>query len=875
MVRRLFLKLFRHRRLQLDLEAELTFHEEMSRTHDNHIRLGNQMTVKEQAFDLLRFNLMENLWRDLVYAARGLRRSPVLLLCALLSVGLGTGANTAMFQLLDAVRLRPLPVEKPEQLAAVRIIGGNGGMGVNPGEYPELTRPIWEEVQRDQTAFSGMFAWTADQVNIGQGSGLHRVKALWVSGDFFRVLGINPLQGRLISQEDVGSCPESSAVVSYAYWQGAMGNRALDGSSTLLIDGARKQIIGITPPTFVGLSVGDRFDIMLPLCRPKELRRDVFDIAVMGRLRPGWTVQRASAQLAAISPGVFEATAPAGRDSRTVATYKNFKLGAFSAADGVSLLREQYSSTLWLLLTITGLVLLIACANLANLLLARASTRDREMAVRLALGASRGRLVGQLFAEGILLAFAGAGLGICLAQILSRVLVWALSTEGNSVVLPLATDWRVLTFTVAVSALTSIVFAMLPARRAVMTQPITAMKSAGRGMTGTHQRFLIQRSLVVLQIATSLVLLVGAVLFIRSFRNLITLNPGMREADITVAFVAFNRAHVDANHYKSFQLQVLQSVRSIPGVLNAASTTNVPLVGGSWEHTIHIGSTEGLSKFTWVSPGYFDTMGIPLIMGRDFNANDSAGSQRVAIVNRTFVRRYLGSVNPVGQTLRTEPEPDYASTLYQIVGVIPDTKYSDIRGETPPMAFAPATQYPNPEPFLALVIHSKLPESQTASVVKRSLTRDYPDVVVTAGGFQSWIRDNLIREKVLAMLSGIFGVLAALLAMVGLYGVVSYLVVSRRAEIGIRMALGAARWRVIGMIMKDAWWLLIIGACAGMVLTLIAGRTASTLLFGLKPYDPVTLLGATMLLGLVSIFASFVPARRASKLDPMSALRYE
>ncbi len=874
-MRRFFLKIFRRRRLSQDLEAELTFHQEMSRAHDNPIRLGNQLNVKEQALDLWRFNLMENFWRDLVYAARGLRRNPVLLLCALLSVGLGTGANTAMFQLLDAVRLRPLPVPKPEQLAVVRIIGGNGGMGLNPGEYPELTRPIWEELQRRQTAFSGMFAWGADQVNTGGGNNLRRIKAMTVTGDFFPVLGVSPWQGRLLSRDDEGPCPNSTAVVSYAFWQGAMGSRPLNSSTAVLIDGVRKQIVGVVPPEFSGLSIGDRFDLIQPFCRPKELRRDVFDIVVMGRLRPGWTLQRASAQLATISPGIFEITVPPGRDSRTSANYKQFRLGAFSASAGVSLLREQYSSALWLLLAVTGLVLLIACVNLANLLLARASTRDKEMSVRLALGASHSRLIGQLFAEGILLAIAGAGLGISLAQVLSRMLVWALSTEGNSVVLPLATDWRVLAFTGTVSALTAVVFAILPARRAVMTQPITAMKAAGRGMTGRHQRFLIQRSLVVLQIAISLVLLVAAVLFIRSFRNLITFNPGMREAKITVAFVAFDKAHVDSAHYKEFETRVIESVRSVPGVMNAASTTNVPLIGGSWEHNVHVGSKEGLSKFTWVSPGYFDTMGIPLIMGRKFNPNDSAGSQHVVIVNRTFVRRYLGGLSPIGRSLRTDPEPDYPSTLYQIVGVIPDTKYDDIRGESPPMAFAPGSQYPDPGPFLALVIHSKLEDSLAAAVIKQSLARDYPDVVVTTGAFQSWIRDNLIRERVLAMLSGIFGMLAALLAMVGLYGVVSHLVVSRRAEIGVRMALGAARWQVIGMIMKDAWQLLIIGACMGIVLALIGGRATGSLLFGLKPYDPLTLVASTMLLCLVSLSASFIPARRASKLDPMLALRYE
>lgn len=873
-MRGFFLKLLRRRSLHNDLEAELAFHREMSGPDQDRIPLGNTTAIKENALDLWRFNLIENIWRDLIYAARGLRRSPALLACALLSLGLGIGANTAIFQLLDALRLRSLPVQKPQELAAVRIVGGNGGMGVNPGQYPELTRPIWQEIENRQQAFSGVFAWTADEVNVGQGSALRSAKAIWVSGNFFRVLGVRPWRGRLISPDDEGACPESSAVVSYAYWQGAMAEQ-LGNGGTLLVDGTRKQVIGVTPPDFFGLSVGERFDIALPLCRPKELRRDVFDIALIGRLRPGLSLERASAQLQALSPGIFEATTPTARSAKSIETYKRFRLAAFPASAGVSLLRQQYDSSLWLLLAITGLVLLIACANLANLLLARASTRDREMAVRLALGASRSRLLRQLFAEGALLAGIGAILGLGLAQVLSRLVVWALSTEGNSVSLPLTTDWRVLLFTAAVSTLTCIVFGVVPAQRALGAEPVNAMKAGGRSMTGSRQRFLMQRVLVVMQIAISLVLLVAALLFVRSFRKLIAFDPGMREANITVAILAFQQSHITPEHYKDFQRQLLEDVRSVRGVLSAATTTNIPLVGGSWEHGIHIGSLEGTSKFTWVSPGYFGTMKIPLVMGRDLNRADTDGSQRVAVVNETFVRRFLGNTNPIGKTLRTEQEPNYPSTVYQIVGVIPDTKYNNLRDVTPPMTFAPASQFPVAGPWTVMLIYSKADPAAVVSIVKRSMARKHPGVVTVAGNFQTWIRDGMVRERVVAMLSGFFGLVAALLAMVGLYGVVSYLVVNRRSEIGIRMALGARREQVVGMVMKDAWSLLVIGIVSGIVLSLIAGRGAALLLFGLKPYDPLTLVAASLLLAAIAASASFVPARRASKVDPMIALRYE
>lgn len=420
-----------------DLDAELAFHRRMSAEHGNSIGLGNASVIKEQAYDIWRFNAVENIWRDLIYAVRGLRASPGLVISALLSLGLGIGANTAIFQLLDAVRMKTLPVLNPQELVEVQIAGGNGGMGINTGEYPELTQPIWEELRTRSNAFSGIFAWAADRMNVGEGSRLKNVRAIFVSGDFFRVLGVRPWRGRLISPGDDGPCPANVAVVSDSFWQNAMGGGPL-GRTWI---SRTSDVVGVTPPNFFGLSVGDPFDIVLPLCRPDRMQRDLFNIAVMGRLRPGWTVQQASEELQSLSRGIFEATAPEDSSPRAIEAFKKFKLTAVSAAHGVSVLREEYNSSLWLLLAITGLVLLIACANLANLLLARASTRDREFAVRLALGASARRLLQQLLIEGGLVAAAGAAFGIVLAPFLTRILIWSLSSEGNAVDLPVGPDW--------------------------------------------------------------------------------------------------------------------------------------------------------------------------------------------------------------------------------------------------------------------------------------------------------------------------------------------------------------------------------------------------------------------------------------------------
>jgi predicted permease len=508
-------------------------------------------------------------------------------------------------------------------------------------------------------------------------------------------------------------------------------------------------------------------------------------------------------------------------------------------------------------------------------MLARASVREREIAVRTALGASRGRLFRQLLAESALLAVLGGVVGVALAQVLSRVLIWSLSTASGSVSLPLASDWRVLAFAAVAGGLTCVVFGALPAIRGTRVAPATAMKAGGRGMSAGRDRLFLQRFMVVTQIAVSLVLLVGALLFVRSFQNLMTFDPGMRQGGIVVGFFGFHQSQVPRERFGDFQRDLLEEVRGVSGVLEAATTTNVPLWGGSWSHGITVGAKEGGSQFTWVSPGYFRTMGIALLRGRDFAGNDTATSTRVAVVNQAFVRELLGGADPIGRTLRTHPEPNYPATEYEIVGVVPDTRYNDLRGEMPPQVFAPAAQFPALGPWAALMIHVDVAPEAAIAAVRRRVAEAHPEIVMEFTAFQARVRDGLVRERVLAMLSGFFGLLAALLATIGLYGVVSYAVAGRRGEIGIRIALGARRSQVVGMVMRDAGKLVVIGVVVGTALALAAGRGAGALLFDLKPHDPVTLLTAALLLAVIAAGASFVPARRAARLDPMAALRSE
>src|SRR5580704_5229007 len=836
---------------------------------------GNVTLMEEHSRRVWQWPNIESFFADVRYALRILSKNPGFTATAIITLALGIGANTAIFMLLDAIRLRSLPVQNPQELAEVRITdSGHQGMGLNQ-QYGELTRPLWQQIRDHEQSFSGVFAWSVNLRYMGHGSEMRRFHELRVSGDFFRILGVHPFRGRLLMPEDEGACPMTSVVVSYPYWQNELGGRELSPTIKLVVDNELVEVVGVTPPDFFGMVVGEGFDIAVPFCQGKdELRRDIFEVSVMGRLKPGATTQSASAEMDALSPGVFEATIPPGRDTRWIETYKHFRLAAYPASTGVSALRD-YDHSLYLLLGIAGLVLLIACTNLANLMLARASIRQREMAVRLALGASRSRLLRQLLTESLLLATTGAVLGIALAQFLSQLLVWAFSTEGAAISLETVTDWRVLLFAAGIAALTCVLFGVAPALRATRAEPISAMKAGGRGTTGGRERFSLQRLLVVAQVSVSLVLLVGALLFVRSFRNLMTFDPGMRESGITDAFLGFWQSNLARERWADFERELLEEVRSVPGVLNAATTTNTPLLGSSWEHGIRTASQEGNSKFTWVSPDYFETMGIPVIQGRSLTREDTASSQRVALVNETFVRHYLSGANPIGQTLRTSPEPDYPATVYEIVGVIPDTKYNDLRAQTPPMTFAPASQFPGQGPWTVLMIRSNLPSAAVAAAAKSVIAKKHPDVITRFVDFQKEIRDGLVEERLMATLSGFFGLLAVLLAVVGLYGVISYIVAMRRNEIGIRMALGASRSDVVGIIVRQTLGLLALGVGVGVVLALAAVRSAASLLFGLQPNDPLTFAAATALLVTIALIASFLPARRASRVDPMVALRYE
>ncbi|MGA7925933.1 MAG: ABC transporter permease [Candidatus Sulfotelmatobacter sp.] len=486
---------------------------------------------------------MTGLLQDVRYAVRMLRNNPGFMAVAVLTLALGIGANTAIFQLLDSIRLTALPLKKPDQLAEVRIIQPHGRTGNFTAAHPNLTYPQWEQIRAQQQGFSGIFAWSENRFNIAPSGETRYVDGLYVSGDFFRVLGVQPILGRLLTvEDDQRGCGSPSVVISDAFWQREYGGENSAIGRRIIIEHHPFEIIGVTPASFYGLEVGKQFDVAVPICadpviRGEEARVDVpheWWLSVMGRLKPGWTIERASAQLAAASPGIFEATRITKFGAEEEKHYLTYHLGVLPAGTGVSDMRKDYETPLDLLLAIAGFVLLIACTNLASLMLARASSRAREIAIRLALGASRGRLIRQLMAESFLAAAAGAGLGLLLSHSLGRFLVSLISTQQDRAFLDLAPDWRVLSFTFALAILTCFLFGLAPALRATRNGSAEVLKAGGRGNTAGSERFGLRRALVTVQVALSLVLLVGALLFSRSFGKLLSVDPGFRAKGILI-----------------------------------------------------------------------------------------------------------------------------------------------------------------------------------------------------------------------------------------------------------------------------------------------------------------------------------------------------
>jgi len=733
-----------------------------------------------------------------------------------------------------------------------------------------------------------VLAWSPTNLGITEGDHERQVQALWVSGDFFNTLGVRPALGRLFSSaDDQPGCGASGVVLSYAFWRDRLGADPHAIGRTLTIGRHPVPIVGVTRAGFTGPEIGHSFEVAVPICSQAaywtggnwlESSTDWW-LMVMGRLKPGDSLSTVNAGLKSLSAAAFETSLRKDYPTENVRDYLHFELVADSAPGGVSWLRDKYEAPLWMMLALAGVVLLIACANLANLMLARGSARVQELAVRLSLGATRRRLIRQLLWESVPLILLGAASGLVLARVLSKCLVSLLSTQGDLLFVDLHPDWHVLGFTSLLATVTALLFALVPAFRASSLAPSEAMKAGSARTGGMQENSRLRRALVIAQVALSLVLMTGAVLFARTLGNLLSVDAGFREDSILIAQLDLSQLHIPVTRLLAAKHEILDQLRDVRGAEGAAEVEIIPLSGGSVDNRIWAEGEDRQSgldpNFNWVGEGYFKTLGIPLLAGRDFDKKDTTISPKVAIVNEEFARRFGKGANPVGLRIRREATPHEPETVFEIVGMVKNSKYMALRERFRPIVYLSATQDQSPDPFEQVMIHSTLPLPMLTSRVKQVVAEKSQDISVDFRVFNTQIQESLLPEKLMAALSGFFGILAGLLTAVGLYGVISFLVARRTHEIGIRMALGAGKRQVLGSVLRETLMLTALGIGAGLPITFIVARLITGMLFGVKADDPAALALAACALCGVSLSAAYIPARRAAKVDPLVALRYE
>jgi predicted permease len=676
-------------------------------------------------------------------------------------------------------------------------------------------------------------------------------------------------------------------VIGYSFWQSEFAGDPKVTTRTVRLDGRLFPVIGVTAPDFFGVEIGNKFEIAVPLCSDPMFwepgkghipQRSAWWLSMIGRLKPGWTVERADAQIKAISPAVMRESLPEEYRATQAKHFLDNKLIVTPGGTGVSQLRRNYQQPLWILLATTGIVLLIACANLANLLLARASVREREIAVRQAIGASRGRLIAQLLTESLLLAVLGAALGAGLAALLSRGLVAFLTTEENRMFVGLGIDWRILGFTAATAILTCVLFGLVPALRATRTAPAMVIRSSGRSLTAGREKLSLRRILVVAQVAMSMVLLAGALLFVRSLGNLMAIDPGFRPEGIVQVSVDYRAAHFPKERLNQIRRDTLDSLIKHTAPIAAAEVDNLPVGGSGWDQDVWepgYGGPKLDVQMNHVGPGYFRAMGTAFVAGRDFDQRDNLNSPEVAIVNEEFARKIFQGKNPVGRIFKREEFGNTPDTPFLVVGVVRNTKYYELREDFNPIAYYPSAQIREPGRGGNFVVRTNAPLGEFFRNAEAAVTAIHPQNGVEFTVMTKRIQQTLTRDRLMALLGGSFGLLAGILAVLGLYGVIAYMVARRRNEIGVRVALGASQPRVIGLVMREAVLLLSAGLIIGVALAAWAGEAAASLVYGMKPRDPVTLAAAAALLSLVALMASFAPARRAARVQPMDALREE
>jgi len=819
---------------------------------------------------------MQTLLQDLRYGARMLLKKPGFTAVAVLTLALGIGANTAIFSLIDAVLLKTLPVKDPEQLVALTSVTGAGERKYS------FSYPTFHDLRERNQVFAEIFAYDGLALHLSESGQTERVSGQLVSGNFFSGLGVKPLLGRVFSAEDDKS-PGAHlvAILGHNLWRRRFASDPNVVGKTIHLNSYPFTVIGVAPPGFFGVEVGASPDVWVSMMMQPQLSngndrlrmRNNFGIEIMARLKPGVSEQQAQVATDLLSQQINSEAPGISPGLRNFLLKQHVEL--LPAGKGLSSLRTQFKRPLLILMGMVGLVLLIACANVANLLLARAAARQKEIAVRLALGASRFRLSRQLLTESLLLSLFGALFGLLFA-------FWATDLLVNLVARPrftleLQPDLRVLGFNLGVAVLTGILFGLAPAIQATRPDLTSALKSEIPALAGAGRRFELRNILVVAQVALSLMLLVGAGLFVRTLQNLKGLGLGFRADKVLLLSMNPGLNGYKPDQASNFYAQLLERVKALPGV-QSASMTDMPLLGGAWVTGVSIeGYQSRPGQDTSVTakkvePVFFETMGIPLLLGRDFTASDGPGAPKVAIINETLARSFWGSENPIGKRIGVESaKPDS-----EIIGVIKDTKYRYLKEQIPRTVYVPLAQ--TEVRAWERVLHVRTtgePKDLIAAIRNeaRALDKDLP--LYNVKTFTELTAEGILQERVVATLSSFFGLLALLLASIGLYGVMAYAVERRTREIGIRLALGAQTSKALKLVIGRGMALVAIGLVVGLAGALALTRFIAGQLYGVGAADPATFVAISLLLTAVALVACYLPARRAMKVDPMVALRCE
>ena len=859
-----------------------------------HRKLGNSTLIREEIYRMNSIRFFETVWQDVRYGLRTLVKSRAFTFVVIIALALGIGANTAIFSLINAALLKMLPVKNPEHLVEFKT--------VNPalGENNAFAYQAFKEFRDRNQVFSGMLAFcNLDfKINVevdGQG-GVAKGQA--VSGDYFSTLEVQAIAGRPIEPGDEKSASRV-AVITYDYWRKRF---ALDPAAVgkkVLINNSPFTIVGVTPPEFFGLQPGSAVDVSFPLTTITQVnpglamagtRADILIASfrtwlnVMGRLKRGVTKEEAAANLQPVfRQSMREATAAtAGMPFDSPALRKSYLVSKFrlnSGGRGLAELRQKYSKPLWILMAITGLLLLVTCANVANLMLARANARQKEIAVRLTVGAGRLRLIRQFLTESVLLAVCGGALGLIAAFGVCRFVLVLMSPAGTPLSLSVQPDAAVLGFTFIVSVLTALLFGLMPAWRAARLNGTSTLMENTRGHGGSGSRSRLGKALIILQIAVSLVLTIGASLLVRSLENLKDFYPGFNKENVLLFSIDPGTIGYEGDRVIPVDKRLLDRINQVPGVRSATFSFFSPLsMHGSTLPKID-GPTPPSVKGTdfvdinEVGPNYFSTLQIPVVSGRDFANADQAGALKVAIINETMAHDYFGDSNPIGRHVSVSAwngDPSWRA----IIGIRKDAKTSSLRESPVPMLYLPLFQ--SVEGAVTFEVRTGIdPNRMTRAILQAVKATDSRLPVSDVKTLDEQVDQSLIQERLVASLSSLFGVLALLLAGVGLYGLMTYAVNRRTSEIGIRMALGAERGQIARMILWETLQLVLIGLGIGIPAAIAASQLIKSELYGLKSDDPIILLVAISIMAGMAVIAAYLPARRASQLEPMAALRTE